>query len=298
MFRVISFILLLFIGIAQAADSVPAVPDLTPPPEKTIIIPATPASTPAAAPAAKPADSTVVVQANAKFTEGKEYKVLPPSAAMSPTAKALLETHQGKVEVIDFFSYGCPVCNRLEPSINRWNNGKKDTKIMVLVDVPVDWNHPGWENLARAFYIADSLNALDKMQPALFAAIHQQGKNFKNKADLEEFFLAQGGVSRQQFEDTFDSFNVRRRMKQGELLLNEYGVMAIPAFVINGKYYVDVQTAGGMDKVLDVVDFLVNKESFSKGTSDIDFSDVTSKAAAVPVEIAPKETLAPSTPAQ
>lgn len=231
-----------------------------------------------------------VVQASAKFTEGKEYKVLPPAAAMNPTAKALLDTHKGKVEVINFFSYGCPVCNRLEPEVNRWNNGKADTHMLALVDVPVDWNHAGWENLARAFYIADSLNVLDKMQPAMFAAIHQQGKNFKNEADLEDYFLAQGGVTRPQFEATFDSFNVRRRLKQGELLVTDYGVMAIPAFVINGKYYVDVQTAGGIDKIMGVVDFLVNKESFTKDTSAIDFSDVTPAPAAGTVVI-------PETPA-
>lgn len=234
----------------------------------------------------------VVVQASSKFTEGKEYKLLSPSASQGATAKALLDSHPGKVEVIDFFSYGCPVCNRLEPEFEKWTNSKKGTQMIAFVDVPVDWNHPGWENLARAFYIAEALGVLEKAHPALFNAIHVQGKNFKNQADLQEFFLTQAGVPRAKFDQTFDSFEVRRRMKQGELLRDEYGIMAIPSFVINGKYYADVQTAGGIPQLLDVVDFLVNKESFTKGADEITFDDVKPKAGAATKADAP---LVPST---
>lgn len=236
----------------------------------------------------------VVQQASSQFTEGKEYKRLPPSAAAGPTAKALLDTHQGKVEVIDFFNYGCPVCNRMEPDISKWVNSKKATQMVAFVDVPVTWEHPGWENLARAFYIAEVLGVLDKAQPALFNAIHVQGKNFKNQADLQQFFLSEAGVPRQKFDETFDSFTVRRRLKQSELLAQEYGVMAIPAFVINGKYYVDVQTAGGIKQAIDVVNFLVNKESFTKDTDELNFNNVAPAPAAGTV-VKPQESLAPST---
>jgi protein dithiol oxidoreductase (disulfide-forming) len=222
-----------------------------------------------------------LVQASAKYTEGKEYKLLPATAATQPSAKALLDTHKGKVEVINFFSYGCPVCNRLEPELDKWNQSKKDSQMVAVVDVPVDWNHAGWENLARSFYIAETLGVLEKEHPAMFKAIHQQGKTFKTQTELQEFFLTDVGVPRAKFDETYDSFNIRRRMKQGELLRNEYGVMAIPAFVVNGKYYIDVQTAGGMKQAVEVLDYLVSKESFTKGTEEIKFDDVA-PAPAVP----------------
>lgn len=215
-----------------------------------------------------------LVQASAKFTEGKEYKVLPASVSAQPTAKALLESHPGKVEVINFFSYGCSVCNRLEPELEKWNKSKKDSQMVVVVDVPVDWNHAGWENLARSFYIAQTLDVLPKEHKAMFDAVHRQRKTFKTKEALQEFFITDVGVPRAKFDETFDSFNVRRRMKQGEQLRNEYGVMAIPAFVVNGKYYIDVQSAGGLKQMLDVLDYLVNKLSFTEGTQDIKFDDV------------------------
>jgi thiol:disulfide interchange protein DsbA len=271
MLRLIALSALLVVGAAQAA---PANTD-------TVLAPV------------KTAPSLTAVDTNRKYTEGKEYRLVPANAASSPTAKALLDTHQGKVEVIDFFSYGCPVCNRIEPDVEKWSNSKKDTQMIAFVDVPVDWPHPGWENLARAFYIAETLNVLDKAHPALFNAIHVQGKNFKNQADLEEFFLTQVGVSRDKFNEAFDSFNVRRRLKQGELLRDEYAVMAIPAFIVNGKYYVDVQTAGGTQQAINVVDYLVSKESFVKGTDEITFDDVKPKSNATAVQ--PNQPLVPST---
>jgi protein dithiol oxidoreductase (disulfide-forming) len=245
-----------------------------------------------AADAAVPAGS-VVVQASSKYTEGKEYKLLPATASQGPSAKALLDTHKGKVEVIDFFSYGCPVCNRMEPDLEKWANSKKSTQMVAFVDVPVEWDHPGWENLARAFYIAESLDVLPKAHPALFNAVHVQNKNFKNQADLKDFFITQAGVMPAKFDETFDSFTVRRRLKQGQLLREEYGIMAIPSFVINGKYYVDVQTAGGIKQAIEVVDYLVNKESFTKGEEEITFDNVKPKS--VPTKV---NDLTPSTPAQ
>jgi thiol:disulfide interchange protein DsbA len=269
MFKKVLLIALFCAGVAQAA---------TPPATPTTMAPV------------KPVPG--LVEASAKFTEGKEYKLLPATAATQPTAKALLDSHVGKVEVINFFSYGCPVCNRLEPELDKWNQSKKDSQMVVVVDVPVDWNHAGWENLARSFYIAESLGVLAKEHPAMFKAVHQQGKTFKTQADLQEFFLTDVGVSRVQFDDTFDSFNVRRRLKQGELLRNEYAVMAIPAFIVNGKYYIDVQTAGGMKQAIDVLDYLVSKESFTKGTEDVKFDEVS--PATVPTTTKPQEPLAPS----
>jgi thiol:disulfide interchange protein DsbA len=181
----------------------------------------------------------------------------------------------------------------MEPAFEKWAESKKSTQMVAFVDVPVDWNHPGWENLALAFYIAEALGVLDKMHPALFNAIHVQNKNFKNQADLQDYFQTQGGVIRGKFDETYDSFAVRRRMKQGQLLAQEYNVMAIPSFVINGKYYADVQTAGGIQQLLDVVDFLVNKESFNAGTEEIKFDDVTPKAAP---GVQKEQNLQPSTP--
>lgn len=229
------------------------------------------------------------------FKEGVQYKVIPPEVRAQPTAKAALEAlAPNHVEVIAFFSYGCPVCNRIEPEVEKWYESKKDMNIVTFYDVPVDWAHPGWENLARAFYIAEAGKVLDKAHTALFKGVHQQGLKFATKDDLEQFFLTQVGMSRDQFNSLYDSFGVRRHLKQAELLREEYNILSIPAFVINGKYYVDVQLAGGISQTIDVINYLVNKESFTQGAEEIKFDNAT--VVVKPTPDAKTQPVAPSTP--
>lgn len=234
-----------------------------------------------------------VIKPNASpYKEGVQYKVLPPEMRALPTAKAALDAvPPNHVEVIAFFSYGCPVCNRMEPEVEKWYESKKNLNIITFYDVPVDWAHPGWDNLARAYYIAEGAKVLAKAHPAIFKAVHQQGMKFPTKESLQEFFLTQVGMSRDQFNSLYDSFSVRRHLKQAELLREEYNIMSIPAFVINGKYYVDVQTAGSVSQTIDVVNYLVNKESFTQGEEEIKFDN-----AIVDVKPAPAEApIVPST---
>lgn len=220
-------------------------------------------------------DTKTIDPAKEPFTAGKEYRMLDESMAKNTTAKASLATDPNRVEVLAFFNYGCPVCNRMEPVVEKWYQGKEELQIVAFKDVPVVWSHPGWDNLARAFYIAEASGTLDKVHPALFRAVHQGGKKFVEKSELEEFFLSEAGMKREQFNELYDSFNTRRRMKQGELLREAYQIKSIPAFVVNGKYYVDIQTAGGMQQVTQVLEYLVNKESFHEGVEEVKFDDVS-----------------------
>jgi thiol:disulfide interchange protein DsbA len=213
---------------------------------------------------------------SAQFKEGKDYIVLPESYSQDVTAQASLQSHpENNVEVLAFFNYGCPVCYRMEPAIEEWHRQQEQIQIVSFVDVPVDWNHQGWENLARAYFIAEALDVTDTAHPRLFRAVHQQGKRFCTKEQLEEFFIAETGVSRAQFEETYDSFHVRRRMKQAELMREAYKVRSIPTFIVAGKYMVDVQTAGSPEQVVEVINYLVNKESFTEGVEEIRFDEVT-----------------------
>lgn len=77
------------------------------------------------------------------------------------------------------------------------------------------------------------------------------------------------------FDSHYDSFAIRMKMKQGEMIGQAYNIRAIPSFVVAGKYYADIQTAGGMEQLIDVVNFLVNKETFTKDEGKINFDAVS-----------------------
>jgi thiol:disulfide interchange protein DsbA len=236
-------------------------------------------------------DATMQVQELA-FVQGKQYLLIDPKvvnkAMQDPTVQKLLADASkdakgnkvNRVAVWLFFNYGCPVCNKFEPMISKWYNEKKDEKLMVFTDIPVAWTHPGWQDYARAFYIEQTLGLLDKGHHAMFQAVHGNGADIEpqdltSKEKMRDFFHKELGVAPANFDSHYDTFEIRMLMKQGEMIGQAYNIRAIPSFVIAGKYYADIQTAGGMEQLIDVVNFLVNKETFTQDQGKIDFNAVT-----------------------
>jgi len=80
-----------------------------------------------------------------------------------------------------------------------------------------------------------------------------------DKDDQKEF-LAQYGVTEADFDKYDDSFGVRRQLKQADELVRKWGITGVPAVVVNGKYMVNAGSAGGMEKVFEVVNYLIEKE--------------------------------------
>ncbi|MFI4956651.1 MAG: thiol:disulfide interchange protein DsbA/DsbL [Gammaproteobacteria bacterium] len=236
-------------------------------------------------------DATMQVQELA-YVEGKQYLAIDPKildkALKDPTVKALLDSaskdekgnKSHKVAVWLFFNYGCPICNAFEPKVSQWYNEKKDQHLIAFTDIPVAWTHPGWQDYARAFYIEESLGVLEKGHHELFVAIHGNGsdipaQDLTSKEKMREFFHKELGVKPEDFDSHYDTFEIRMHMKQGDMIGQAYNIRAIPSFVIAGKYYADIQTAGGMEQLIGVVNFLVNKESFTKDQEKIDFNAVS-----------------------
>lgn len=191
--------------------------------------------------------------ADAPFEEGVQYRVLDqqlPRTARDPD----------KVEVLEFFWYGCPHCYRLEPSIEAWvENGKPDNVEYVRAAAALN---AGWAMHARAFYIAETLGVTDKTHEALFDAIHRGGERLDTREALADFF-AEHGVTEDQFDKAFDSFQVRSALKKSGYLAQRAGIRSVPTFIVAGKYETSASMAGGVDEMFDVIGYLVELESAS-----------------------------------
>ncbi|MGD8672756.1 MAG: thiol:disulfide interchange protein DsbA/DsbL [Thiogranum sp.] len=183
----------------------------------------------------------------AAFKEGVEYQKLD---SPQPTSTG------DKIEVMELFWYGCPHCYHLEPELNDWLKHKPDDVVFVRVPAVLG---PSWELLARAYYTADLLGVLDKIHEPLFDHIHKDRKMIRNAADLKAFFMEQG-VSSADFDKTFNSFAVITKTNRSTEVRNLYGVTGVPTLVVNGKYRTTGTLAGGNEKMLQVVDFLIGKE--------------------------------------
>ena len=183
----------------------------------------------------------------AGYQAGKEYIVL---ANPQPTSSG------DKIEVVELFWYGCPHCYHLEPLISDWLESKPDDVEFVRLPAVLG---PSWELYARAFYTAELLGVQDKIHPALFAAIHKDKKKLRNEADLQALFVKQG-VSAEDFKNTFNSFAVNVKTNNARQMTKRYAITGVPTLIINGKYSTSASQAGGNDKAIKVMDYLVARE--------------------------------------
>jgi thiol:disulfide interchange protein DsbA len=184
---------------------------------------------------------------HAGFEEGVKYKRIANPQPSSAT---------DKIEVLELFWYGCPHCYHIEPVVEGWLKSKPDDVEFVRMPAVLG---PSWELLARAYYTADLLGATDKIHKPLFERLHKARKRIGNAGEVKAFFVAQG-VSAEDFDNTFSSFAVITKTNRAKQARNMYGITGVPAIVVNGKYLVTAELAGGNKQMLDVVDYLVEQE--------------------------------------
>lgn len=193
------------------------------------------------------AGSTVLAQP-VPFQEGTHYFKIDP--AQPTTAPA------DKVEVIEVFSYACIHCAHFEPIVAEWK--KTQPANIQFSYMPAVFN-PTWEVFARAFYAAEVLGILNQSHQAMFKAIHEERRPFRSAEDVAKFYTAYGKTE-QQFTEAMKSFGVEMKMNRASQQVPKYGVDGTPTVIVAGKYRITGGSAGGMEKIFDVVKFLVNKE--------------------------------------
>ena len=164
---------------------------------------------------------------------------------------------KNKIEVAEFFSYACIHCYNFEPSIKSWLS-KNQSNDIDFQRTPAIFNET-WKILAQAYYTAEALGVLDRTHQAIFDSIHQGKRQFANVADLAVFFEEQG-VNRQEFEKMFNSYAIRTKVRQADARGRGYRANAVPTMIVNGRYRIDASQAGGQSEMLEIVDFLVQKE--------------------------------------
>ncbi len=190
-----------------------------------------------------------------KYREGQHYQRLVPS---QPTIGGA-----DKIEVAEFFWYGCPHCYDLEPTINRWAANKPSN--VRFVRVPAMWNDV-LETHAKLFYAEEVLvrNGVIKdgegFHKAVFDEYHERNNRLLTEQSIRRLF-ARFGVSDEQFDKAWNSFEVAQKLRVAADLARRYSIAAVPAIVVNGKYRTGGSEAGGYPQLIEVIDELVARES-------------------------------------
>ena len=171
---------------------------------------------------------------------------------LKPTQPVSVEGN--KIEVIEFFWYGCPHCYNLEPLIETWV--KKLPPDVQFRRVPAVFN-PRWEHDAEIFYTFDALGVLDKVHKPFFEAIHRDGLRTDNPEALAQW-LQRNGIDPKKFNDTMRSFTVKSRTGRAKQMSVAYGIDGTPAMAVQGKYTVSAEQGGSREGMLQTVSQLVD----------------------------------------
>jgi thiol:disulfide interchange protein DsbA len=160
-----------------------------------------------------------------------------------------------KIEVREFFFYGCPHCYDAEPIIKDWLKDKPGDVNYVRTPVLFLKNA---EPLARAFYVAKNQGILEEVHTPLFNEIHKHREPLFSVPALANFFRNYG-IKPDKFNDLYSSFGVSTKVKQAESLAREYEIRGVPAFAVNGKYVILRKNLKNDQETFKVIDYLIEK---------------------------------------
>ena len=132
--------------------------------------------------------------------------------------------------------------------------------------IPAIFGSKLWRLHATAYYTAEVLGVLDKTHEALFNAIHKQHLRIDTEDALADFY-AKYGVDKKAFHDAFNSFTVQAKVRRAEDLTRRYGLSGVPTMIVNGKYRTDGPMAQSYEGVLNVVNYLIERESHPTQTA-------------------------------
>ncbi|KQV95003.1 thiol:disulfide interchange protein DsbA/DsbL [Rhizobacter sp. Root1221] len=166
-----------------------------------------------------------------------------------------LSVEKGKVEVVEFFWYGCPHCFAFEPALDAWQ--KKLPADVAFRRVPVAFRE-SYTIHQRLFYAIEAMGKVEELHRKVFQAIHGERKRFEKEDEILEF-VGKNGVDTAKFKELLSSFTVSTKAKQASRLAEAYKIDGVPALGIGGKYYTSGQQAGSPDRSLVVADALIDR---------------------------------------
>jgi len=188
----------------------------------------------------------------ADLVEGKEYTRLKNPQQVE-TGK--------KIEVIEFFSYGCPHCSDLEPILQAWL--QKLPPDVQFRRVPVMFQQR-WEPLARIYYTLDAMGDEGRLSPEVFKAVHVNGLPlYQDKTFFD--WAAGHGLDRTRVADVYGSFAVSSRFNRAKALAQAYNIQSVPTMIVDGKFVTSTDKVGSHDKLPPVLDALIVKARAERG---------------------------------
>jgi len=182
---------------------------------------------------------------------GKDYKILNPAQPVQSG---------NKIEVLEFFFYGCSHCFKLHPFLSAWE--KKMPKDVELTYVPTIFND-SWEPMSRTYYALESMGQQKRLHDDLFNAWNVNNIDLSDEAKVTEF-VAQRGVDRKKFGEAYNSFSMQSKVMRSKQMAQSYVIRGTPTLVVDGKYAISALQPAETMQVLNALIDKARKERAGK----------------------------------
>jgi thiol:disulfide interchange protein DsbA len=199
------------------------------------------------------------------WIEGRHYFMIKPAVPINVAP--------GKVEVVEVFSYGCIACNLFYPTMDKLVASLPKNAQAGYVHASFN-TAESWPMFQRAYLTAQAMGIAEKTHTAMFNAIwssdelavtDRRTNRLKNPQPTIEkaaaFYSRVAGVKKEEFLSIAKSFSIESKMKHSDSLMKAYRADSTPTMVVNGKYRLTAQSAGGTDQLIELVKYLVAKET-------------------------------------
>lgn len=188
---------------------------------------------------------TMAVRAD--LVAGRDYKVL---STPQPT-----ESEAQHIEVVEFFWYGCPHCNDLNPYLSRWLENKPDD--VEFRYIPAIFRS-SWAPAARVFYTMESLSLDKALHDKIYHAVHREKLDLSEESALFNWIEKQG-IDRDTFINAYHSFTVQNQTSRAAQLTRQYQLTGVPALVVDGRYLTSGKAGGLPQDTITVLNQLIEK---------------------------------------
>ncbi|MAI41959.1 MAG: hypothetical protein CMP95_05840 [Gammaproteobacteria bacterium] len=159
-----------------------------------------------------------------------------------------------KIEVVEFFSYACIVCYHFDPLITDW--AKENENIVEFRLSPLPANET-WRRLAQHYYTLERLDVLEEHHKKFFFAVHEKNLNISSPARVAEWAKEQSIIG---YKEAASSLYVKRRLAAADQLARSLKIASVPTLLVNGKYVITITDKVGSVRMLEILDYLVEKE--------------------------------------
>jgi len=174
---------------------------------------------------------------------GKNYREIPQQPIAEP----------GRIEVIDFFFYGCPFCNELRPMLEPW---RKQLPADVVFRRTPTVRHDSWAPLARTYYTLEILGEVERLHEEVYKGYHDEELHM-SRPEVMADWARRHGIDRQKWLDVYHSEEVTRRVERARQMTKDYDIQGTPSVVVAGRYLTSSGMTDDVKLVVPVAELLV-----------------------------------------